>query len=970
MKKNYLFFFLIFCFLNSNLFAIDPPKDPMLRFNSVMHTVRLWRIDTDNKGKFLLTSSDDKTAKLWNTENGEFIRTFRIPIDKGNEGKIYACALSPDGNTVVLGGWTGWDWFKKSSIYIFNASTGEMIKRTGNFGDVIFDIEFSKDGRYLSVSLGSTNGVAILTTSDWKTYLTLDGYEDSVFNTSFDNTGRLVTVSYDMKIRLYDSDFKLIKTQEKNLSGEKPFSVAFSPDGSKIAVGYDDSEVLQVYDGKTLKLLYEPDITDTDQSNFLEMVDWSNDGNYLYAGGLFQKKIDDKFKYIIRKYSNGGKGDYTDLPVAGSTIMDIKTLPDDSIVFGSAQPDLGRIDKKGKTVFIKTGKIFSFANYQCDYLRLNDDASEIGFMPQYLNKLTFNINNRELTEGESSGQLYRVKFNKSTLTDYEDKTDPKLNGKDLDFLDTDELCRSATFTPSGKYILMGAEWNIYCLDSKGNRIWDQPVPGIAYGINATNDVCVVTYADGTIRWHRITDGQELLALFVDPDTLKWVLWTPKGYYDCSPGGQELVGWHVNNGLNKEADFYPASRFSEYYRPDIVNNILKTLDEDKAIMDANSLRGQTKFVSKSIIESLPPIVTILSTDNNNVVTADKVNIDIGIKTPDSNPVTEIKLMINGRPVIQNELTNLNIRSVDKSVEKKTIAINLSQGGVVGENYISVLVKNKNGYSEPAVYKITYKKSQTQNTQTDEFVIKPKLYILAVGVSKYDNPDFELQYSAKDAKDFVNLMAKQNNKLYREVSYKLLVDKDANKDGILNGLEWIQNQTTSKDVAMVFISGHGLNDNNGRLYYLPVNFNLENFKSTGLPADEITMTFSNIKGKVIYFMDTCHSGNLKLTTSRGIGEMDLTGLINELTSAENGTIVFCSSAGKQVSVESPEWGNGAFTKALLEGLGGKADYLGKGTITVNQLDLYISERVKELTKGKQTPVTGKPDTIRDFPVSITK
>jgi hypothetical protein len=46
------------------------------------------------------------------------------------------------------------------------------------------------------------------------------------------------------------------------------------------------------------------------------------------------------------------------------------------------------------------------------------------------------------------------------------------------------------------------------------------------------------------------------------------------------------------------------------------------------------------------------------------------------------------------------------------------------------------------------------------------------------------------------------------------------------------------------------------------------------------------------------------------------------------------------------------------------------MGKGRITINMLDLYISERVKELTKGKQTPATAKPKTIPDFPVALKK
>ena len=72
-------------------------------------------------------------------------------------------------------------------------------------------------------------------------------------------------------------------------------------------------------------------------------------------------------------------------------------------------------------------------------------------------------------------------------------------------------------------------------------------------------------------------------------------------------------------------------------------------------------------------------------------------------------------------------------------------------------------------------------------------------------------------------------------------------------------------------------------------------------------------------------------------------------------ESGAIVFCSSSGKQYSFESREWNNGAFTKALIEGLSGKTDYHNTGRNTINILDLYISERVKKHTGGVQIPVT---------------
>ena len=63
-----------------------------------------------------------------------------------------------------------------------------------------------------------------------------------------------------------------------------------------------------------------------------------------------------------------------------------------------------------------------------------------------------------------------------------------------------------------------------------------------------------------------------------------------------------------------------------------------------------------------------------------------------------------------------------------------------------------------------------------------------------------------------------------------------------------------------------------------------------------------------------------------------------------------------------------GNGDFGRALAEGINGKVDYYGKWKITINMLHLFPAERVKELTKGKQTPTTTKPQTIPDFPVAV--
>ncbi len=136
---------------------------------------------------------------------------------------------------------------------------------------------------------------------------------------------------------------------------------------------------------------------------------------------------------------------------------------------------------------------------------------------------------------------------------------------------------------------------------------------------------------------------------------------------------------------------------------------------------------------------------------------------------------------------------------------------------------------------------------------------------------------------------------------------------------------------------------------------------------MPYYEIKKTLTGLPGKVLAFVDTCHSGNI---LGGRAGPADINAVVNDLAAAESGVVVFASATGRQMSLEDPAWGNGAFTKALVESIQGKANYTGSGTITINELDLYLSERVKELTGNRQTPATRKPDTVPGFPVAVVR
>jgi hypothetical protein len=135
----------------------------------------------------------------------------------------------------------------------------------------------------------------------------------------------------------------------------------------------------------------------------------------------------------------------------------------------------------------------------------------------------------------------------------------------------------------------------------------------------------------------------LLALFVEPQTRKWVAWTPAGYYMASAGGEDLIGWHVNRGWNQEADFFPASQFrAEYNRPDIVRIVLKTRDEAEAIREANAL-AQRVAPAKPIAASFPPVVAITSPADGTHFSGALIDINYSLRSPSRLPIGRLDVL---------------------------------------------------------------------------------------------------------------------------------------------------------------------------------------------------------------------------------------------------------------------------------------------------------------------------------------
>jgi WD40 repeat protein len=937
-----------------------PPREPFLRVETGMHTAGIMGLGIDAENRYLVTASQDKTTRVWELITGRLLKILRPPIGIGWEGKLYAVALSPDGRTVATGGWTGWEWEKVYSIYLFDRESGRLIHRISELPDGVGDLAYAKDGQFLVATLAGKSGIRLYRTSDYSLVGEDNDYGDQSLGADFDHQGRLVTPCLDGFLRLYEvkaipePSLQLVAKQ-KVPGGHQPFSVSFSPDGSKIAVGFADSTRVDILSGKDLSHLYSPDTSSVEQN--LSRVSWSADGRFLYAGGWYSVK---DIRHI-RKWADGGQGGYQDLPAARNTIMYILPRKEGGIAFAAGDPVFGIFDAENKRE-VRESSIADYRASSQGFL-ISADGAEIqfGYEPLGRSPARFSITSRLLELEPSKGSALTPPVTAAeglTITDWRNTYTPKLNDKALS-LAPHETSRSLAISPDSNTLLLGTEWWLRLFDREGREQWRIPIPGAAWGVNISGSgkVAVAALGDGTIRWYRMSDGKELLAFFPHNDKKRWVLWTPTGYYDASPGGEDLIGWHLNNGKDAAADFFPASRLrARYYRPDVVAKVLETQDEGEALRLAEAEAGQ-KRPQAEVRKILPPVVEIISPRDGAEISSPEVKVQFTVRSPSGELATAVKALVDGRPV----RTERGVAAVKEVMEGTVQALQVT----VPERDVelSLIVENRYAASVPATVHLKWRGEGTQ----EEFVLPPKLYVLAIGVNTYQDETLTLKFAAKDARDFAAAMARQKGGLYRDVVVKVLTDEQATKDALLDGLDWLEKETTSRDVAIVFLAGHGVNDANGLYYFLPVNADTGKLKRTAVPFSDLKNTVASLAGKAVLFVDTCHSGNV-MGARRGVA--DIAAVVNELSSAENGAVVFASSTGRQYSLEDPAWDNGAFTKALVEGVNGGADYRGTGKITVNMLDVYVSERVKELTRGRQTPTTTKPQTVADFPIAIKR
>ncbi len=567
--------------------AAELGANPQLRIEAGTHTASINRIAADRLGSIAVTVSDDKTARVWEIASGKLLNVLRVPIGAGDVGKLYAVALSPDARVVAVAGWlSGGD----EHIYLLDRSTGQLLRRLGDLPDVVHDMAFSPDGRWLAAALGDDNGVRVFDMEPGGALLADNDYGASSYHLHFSADGRLAVSSDDGQLRLYrPTPGKLQKlAQVKAPNGNEPSGVAFSPDGQLLAVGYGGTARVDVLDGRTLALRHSPDVAGVRKGD-LSRVAWSADGRTLFAAGVWERND----RYPVRRWTDAGKGRPEDVDTVSNTVMSLASLAGGGLLVAGGDAVWGVLSASGQWEVRSAAPLADLRGSLAahGYATASDGRTvQFGFTYSGGAPYRFRLADRSLLPGKDA-QLQPPRTSGLNVRNWEDDDRPTLDGRAL-ALWNDETSRSLAITPDRRGFVLGTDWWLRHFDASGQSLWKRPIPEVAWGVNVTPDakLVVAAYGDGTVRWHRLSDGAELLAFFPHADRKRWVLWTPSGYYDASPGGENLIGWHVNRGPDTAPDFLPLSRLRErFHRPEVVDAILDTLDESLAVRRADGAR---------------------------------------------------------------------------------------------------------------------------------------------------------------------------------------------------------------------------------------------------------------------------------------------------------------------------------------------------------------------------------------------
>jgi WD40 repeat protein len=217
---------------------------PTCLYTLIGHQQAVSSIAFSPDGRQLVSSSFDKTIKIWDANNGKCLKTLL-----GHRSRIWTVAFHPNGRKIASGG-------DDNHTKIWDLKRGRCINTIVGHTNAILSVKLSPDGNYLA-SGNEDNTIKIWDVHGSNIEQTLRDHSNRVWSVEFSPDARLLASgSADYTIKLWD--WKLGNCLQ-TLTGHKSWvwKVVFSPCGQILASSsYDQTvKIWDVQTGECLKTL-------------------------------------------------------------------------------------------------------------------------------------------------------------------------------------------------------------------------------------------------------------------------------------------------------------------------------------------------------------------------------------------------------------------------------------------------------------------------------------------------------------------------------------------------------------------------------------------------------------------------------------------------------------------------------------------------------------------------------------------
>ncbi len=484
--------------------------------------------------------------------------------------------------------------------------------------------------------------------------------------------------------------------------------------------------------------------------------------------------------------------------------------------------------------------------------------------------------------------------------------------------------KSVAFDRDGRRALTGCQDGSLRLWSlpDGGELLSTRVDGIVedVALSPTGDRIAVAGSDGVARLCHASSG-ELLATFVALAGGEGLCFTPSLHFVASPLAAHQAQL-VLGGVT-----YPLELFAS------------TLQKDEEVRAA--LAGRLRTIPAV---PTPPSLELLSPAEREVRTTERSVRLRALATDRTLGIDRIEVYQDGVPldgkgsgvVQRHESGNRTLRlecmlEIPSGVDETTIRVQ-----AVGE---------RGTRSQPRSVRLRYEAPRSD------------LYLLALGVSDYDDDALDLACPVADVDGVVSAFTAQREELFGEVHVERLVNAQVSAAQVRRLREEFLRRAQPEDTIVVFAAGHGLRTDAGEYYFLTHDASpTDPYAGIDRATLESLVTWDKLHAsRRVLLIDTCQAGSTLVAgtrgDARGLSAYSQKEVDTRLDESRGGLYIIAASSEEGFAREQE--GNGLFTRALLDGLAGGADEDRDGYVTIEELKRYSSREVHEKSAGRQRP-----------------